>query len=384
MKVLIYASVASMIKQFNMPNIELLKSLGYQVDVACNFEFGSAMADDGMEIFKKKLKEINVNYYHIPIPRKIGDINNIRKSLIITKELLELNEYDLIHCHSPIGGVIARLANKKSKFYSKTTMIYTAHGFHFFKGAPKRNWLIYYPIEKYFSKFTDVIITINKEDYKTAQNKFKHPKIYKINGVGIEYNKIIEAKRDNNLRDKLKLQEKDLVIISVGELNSNKNHIVIINAIKKLNNKNVKYLIAGKGPLEDKIRNEITSNGLDDQIFLLGYRNDVYSICKIADVFAFPSKREGLGLAAIEGMAAGLFLITSNVHGINDYSINNVTGRCTEPTNINEFKEIINWCFSNLESVHKIGISNINRAKKYGVDIVETDMKKIYRSIKSE
>ena len=188
-KVLILASVASMIDQFNIPNIKLLQNIGYEVHVACNFEKGSSCSFEKIEILKELLKKLNVKCYQINFERNILKIGNNLKAYKEVKNILTENKYKFLHCHSPIGGVIGRIAGYKTQ----TKVIYTAHGFHFFKGAPLINWLLYYPIEKYLSKYTDILITINQEDYKRART-FSAKKVEYIPGVGIDIEKIKNIK----------------------------------------------------------------------------------------------------------------------------------------------------------------------------------------------
>lgn len=175
------ASVASMIDQFNMKNISLLKELGYGVDVACNFEIGSTSSQERVLVFKEELKELGVGVIHLPIPRKISAIGDIYKSYKMVKKLVEKEEYQIVHCHSPIGGVITRLACRKQR-KKGLKVIYTAHGFHFFSGAPWKNWLVFYPIEKWMARYTDVLITICKEDFNRARSKMQAKKLYILQG----------------------------------------------------------------------------------------------------------------------------------------------------------------------------------------------------------
>ena len=168
-RALILASVASMIDQFNMQNIQLLLDNGYDVDVVCNCKTGNTISDERIQDMIKRLADKGVPVIHVPIPRKISDVNGIKESLKQVKKLCDENHYNILHCHSPIGSVVARQAAKSAR-KNGTKVIYTAHGFHFYKGAPKKNWMIFYPIEKYYSKFTDTLITINKEDYEFAKN----------------------------------------------------------------------------------------------------------------------------------------------------------------------------------------------------------------------
>ena len=175
-KVLMLASVASMIDQFNMPNIQLLQELGYEVHVACNFEKGSTCTQERIQNLKQRLEHMGVEYFQIDFSRNVLRVNEIWKAYRQVERLLEKEKYSFIHCHSPIGGAVGRIAAHKTH----TKVIYTAHGFHFYKGAPLHNWLIYYPIEKWLSRYTDVLITINKEDYQRAKKKFHAKKTVKI------------------------------------------------------------------------------------------------------------------------------------------------------------------------------------------------------------
>ena len=198
-RALMLASVASMIDQFNMGNINILKEMGYQVDVACNFEFGSSTSQERVNIFRQELIQNNIKPYHLPIPRDIKKLKKMFISYNLVKKIINQNNYDIIHCHSPIGGVIARLANRNSR-NKGTKMIYTAHGFHFYKGAPLKNWLIYYPVERLLAKYTDVLIAINKEDFQSATSLLKVKRVEYLPGVGIDIDKFNGIEVDKELK----------------------------------------------------------------------------------------------------------------------------------------------------------------------------------------
>lgn len=379
-RALMYASVASMIQQFNMNNISLLQELGYKVDVACNFEFGSTISQEKIEQLKKDLTKIGVNYYHIPIPRKITDIKNIKKSFEISKDLMNKEKYDLIHCHSPIGGLICREANKHSENYENCRMIYTAHGFHFFKGNNPIKNFIFRTIEKYAARYTDTLITINKGDYAAAK-KFKlkkNGKVEYIPGVGIDVDKInsIQGNKEDLCKE-LNIPSDSMLVLSVGELNDNKNHKIIIESLPELSD-NIHYLICGVGPLKESHEQLSIELKVSERFHLLGYRSDVIRIMKSCDVFVFPSIREGLGLAALEAMACGLFLLTSSSGGIKEYSINNETGFLYKYDDQKGFREGIKWCLENYKKMKEIGQNNINRVEKYTISEVLKSTKKIY------
>lgn len=376
-RVLILASVASMIDQFNIPNIKLLQELGYSVDVACNFIKGSSCSEEQIEKLKNLLKKLEVEYYQIDFSRNIYKIDENFCAYRQVKKLMEKNNYSFVHCHSPIGGAIGRIA----AYCTKTPAMYTAHGFHFYQGASKKNWMIYYPIEKILSKITNCLITINSEDYELATKKFWTHNIKKIPGVGIDVDKFRNAMNSSNIKYELKISEKDFVLISVGEINENKNHRAIIEAMHILNNPQVKYLIVGMGTLEKTLEKLIMEYKLENQIFFLGFRDDVPQLLKSANAFCFPSKREGLGLAAIEAMASGLPLITSNVHGIKDYSVNGKTGYACAPNDYTEFAKSIHKLMVYSEEREKMGRYNTKISEKYSLKKVNLLMKQIYEEM---
>ncbi|NJE43791.1 glycosyltransferase family 4 protein [Massilimicrobiota sp. SW1139] len=377
-KVLILASVASMIDQFNMSNINILLSLEYEVHVACNFEKGNTCSVERVEKLKRKLEKLKVKYHQIDFTRSVFNISQDIKAYKQINKIMMENKYKFIHCHSPIGGVVGRLACKSTH----TKCIYTAHGFHFYKGGPAKSWLLFYPIEKYLSKYTDILITINEEDFSLAKSKFYASKVYKVPGVGVDTKKYIECNVDKEeYRKKLGINISDFVIISVGELSNRKNHSTIIKAISKLNNPKIKYLIVGMGNKKNDLEDLICKLHLEEKIFLLGFRSDIPELCHCADIYAFPSKREGLGLAAIEGMASGLPLLSSNINGINDYSINGKTGFSYSPDDYIGFSKGIEYFFQNPTKRQKISDINMNIAKKYDISNVDSIMLKIYKSM---
>ena len=313
-KALIVASVASMIEQFNMQNIQLLLDNGYDVDVVCNCKVGNTISDERVQDLISYLAKKGVSVIHVPIPRKISDVKGIIDSLLQVKKLCDKNIYKILHCHSPIGSVVARLAAKESREKNGTKVIYTAHGFHFYKGAPKQNWIIFYPIERVCAKLTDVLITINKEDYEFAKGHMKAGKVVYIPGVGIDTTKFkLEGFDKAQKRAEIGISENDIMIISVGELNQNKNHEVIVKAISKLEKEHIHYFIAGRGNNEHYLRKLSVSLGV--HLHLLGYRTDVIELLNTADIFALPSLREGLSVALMEAMAAGLPCIVSKIRG---------------------------------------------------------------------
>lgn len=383
-KVLIVASVASMIDQFNKENIKILQKMGYAVEVACNFEEGSTMSEEKINDLKNYLSEKNVKFYHIPVPRSLAKFNDIIKSRKNLKEIMESNKYKIIHCHSPIGGVITRSAAKKTR-KKGTKVIYTAHGFHFYKGAPVKNWLLYYPIEKYYARFTDVLLTINSEDFSTAKHINSKMKVYKIPGVGIDYEKCqvpFSYDKSKIIKEKLGIPEDAKVIISVGEINKNKNHMTAIEAISAID-KNIYYIICGIGEEKENLERIAEELNIRDKIIFLGYVTDKRPYYLIADMGVFLSRREGLGLAGLEIMAAGLPLISSYIGGIKDYTINEKTGyTVSNPLDVKSVAKSINSILDlKDEKLREIEEFNRSMARKFDKEIVNEKMHNIYLEI---
>ena len=314
-KMLMLATTAAMSEQFNKNNILILEEMGYEVHVAGNWEEGNPISNERLEQFKEWLAEHHGKWFHIPATRKPYDLKN---NFVAYKEVVRLikeYEYEFVHCHTPIGSVIGRIA----AHFTKTKIIYTAHGFHFYKGAPLLNWLLFYPVEWVLSYWTNILITINKEDFDRAKKKFHAKRIEYIPGVGVDVEGIrslIVNKEEK--RNELHLQESDIFLLSVGELIPRKNHELVIRALKQINDTRYKYFICGQGELKDYLQNLAKELGVENQVKLLGFRNDVLELCKVADIYIFPSHQEGLSVALMEAIAADATVICSRIRGNSD------------------------------------------------------------------
>ena len=372
-QVLMLASVASMIDQFNMPNIALLQKLGYHVDVACNFEQGNTCSDARVAELKSKLREMNVRCYQIDFARNIKCIGQNIKAYQQVKKLMEQNHYVFCHCHSPIGGVVARIAGHRTK----TKVIYTAHGFHFYKGAPIANWLMFYPVEKILSYWTDTLITINQEDYERAKKKFHAGKTYYLPGIGIDLERfhVGAAQTIQQKRQELGLQPQDVFLLSVGELSDRKNHVVVIEAMKQLIQRHpqLRYFICGQGEKKQELQQLIRKYHLEDHVKLLGFRTDVAELCQAADVFVFPSKQEGLPVALMEAMACGVPVVCSRIRGNTDLVKNGENGYLVSADQPEEYIQAIEkllQIWKNTEEVRQMRKNNRARIKQYSLQTV--------------
>ena len=369
-KAIILTTVPSTIEQFNMENIKLLKQLGYKVEVASNFNTTGNIDDNRLESFKKELEDMNVKIRNICFSRKLLTLNNL-KAYFQIKKLFKNENYLLIHCHTPICSVITRMVARKLR-KKGTKVIYTAHGFHFYKGASMLSWLIYYPIEKITARWTDCLITINEEDYNLAREKFKAKRIELINGIGVDENKFnfqMSGKEKKKIRESLNLADNDFVLIQVGELNKNKNQIMIIKAMKKLvkNNPKIKLLLVGKGTLKDFYVRKIKEYNLEDNIFLLGYRRDIPELLKISNCLISTSKREGLPVNLIEAAMCNLPIIATDCRGNRD-----IAKKVVEIDDVNALCENIENCIKDQNSYICKDVS------KYCLENIIERMKVIY------
>lgn len=367
MKILYVTTIGKTMRFFES-FIKVLLDEGHQVELAAN-EINSLVPEC--------YRGWNCNFHHIDFTRSPLSLGNV-KAYGQLKKLIEDGSYDIVHCHTPNASVITRLVCRK---YRKNGLrvFYTAHGFHFYKGAPKLNWLIYYPIEKICACFTDILITINKEDYALAKRKFHAGEVHYVPGVGIDLSRFVNIQVDRNVkRREIGVPEDAFLLLSVGELNENKNHHIIVRALARLNDKNVHYAIAGLGEKRDYLLQLAAELGVAEQVHLLGYRKDIPELNHSADIFCFPSRREGLGVSAIEAMACGLPVVSSNVHGINDYSENGVTGYKCAPNDVEGFSKAIQSLKEDESLRQLMGSKNALLVHKYDVKTINLLLKNTY------
>ena len=370
-KVLFVAKVVrSHIATFHLPYLKMFKEMGWKTAVAAHNDY-----NDPRDCVIPNCD----TYFDVPFERFPLSPNNVT-SYRQLKKIIDAGEYDIIHCHTPVSAMITRLAALSARKRG-TKVIYTAHGFHFFKGAPLINWLLYFPVEWFLARYTDALITINKEDYARAQ-KFAAKKVYYVPGVGIDTKKFAvdpETKREKRaaIRTELGIPDDAIVLLSVGEVNENKNHRVVIEALSKLEEKNVHYIICGRGELEDSHKNLAKQLGLEGRVHLTGYRNDVADFYQAADVFVFPSLREGLPVAVMEAMASGLPIVCNDIRGCADLIENDVNGTILVESNGNSYASAISTYLDN-SICRRISMINQKQASAFDLNVVAQQYRLIY------
>lgn len=366
-KVLFVATVVKgHISKFHIPYLKMFQEAGWETAVAARNDYESS-SDCKIPFCD--------TYYDVLFERSPFKIANI-KAFLRLKEIVEQGEYDIIHCHTPVGAILTRLAAIKARKQG-TKVFYTAHGFHFYKGAPLKNWLLYFPAEWLCAHFTDVLVTINQEDYALAQKHMKAKKVAYVPGVGIDLKRFTDISVDREKkREELGVPSDAILLLSVGDLNKNKNHQIIIRAMACLNNPKIKYIIAGTGEEAERLVGLAKSLGLENRVVLLGYRTDIADLCYAADIFCFPSYREGLGLAAIEAMACGLKVIAAENRGTREFIFSGKNGILCQAGDMRGFAEAIDYVMRG--EVLANAENNMETLKVYSVEYVISAMRRLY------
>ena len=315
-RVLYVTTVSRTINAFLIPHIEMLLENGYEVHCACSID----------KPIDEELLNKGVKVFEVPFSRNPLGIGNI-KAFEKLSELQRLYSYDIVHVHTPIASIYGRLLKIN---YDNIKTIYTAHGYHFFKGGSKLGWFIYYPIEKLMAKLTDVIININSEDYKITKKRLKPKKSYFVKGVGIDlttYKSLSEVEKLRK-REELGLSQEDYIVIMIAELNENKNQIQLIKAMELLKDDypNIKAICIGEGNRIEELKDEVEKRGLKGRVKFLGFRTDVNDLINISDMGVLLSYREGLPRNIMELMANGKKVLATNIRGCRDLVSNNIVG----------------------------------------------------------
>ncbi|MBR5309849.1 MAG: glycosyltransferase family 4 protein [Oscillospiraceae bacterium] len=371
MKILYVTTISLTMNSFFKPHIDMLVKEGHKVDIACNYKD---------LVLDNLYSELGCDFFQIDFSRSPLSFNNV-KAFFQLKKIIKDGGYDIVHCHTPNAAVITRLVCRKFR-KNGLKVFYTAHGFHFYKGAPKFNWLFFYPVEKICSKFTDKLITINKEDYELAKSKFYAKEVHYIPGVGVDLSRFenVQVNKSDKRRE-TGVPEDAILLLSVGELNENKNHQVVIKALTQIDNKNIHYAIAGIGDKKEYLLNLAKELGLSDRVHLLGYRNDVAELYKAADIFCFPSIREGLGLAAVEAMACGLPVVAADNRGTRSFIEDETNGFICKYDDEKNFADVCVRIITDSNLKNKIAVEGIYTAKKFSQKKVLQIIQQIHNSL---
>ena len=357
---------------FSGSALEAAKSLNFVFFAGANR--AQATADD----MKCDEEKYGIHMLHIPICRSPYSYQNIKAYKQLCN-IIRDNKIDYIHCNTPVGGLLGRLAGKKC---GVKKVIYQAHGFHFYKGAPKRNWLLYYPVEKWLARYTDALITINQEDYELAQKNFRlrnNGNVYYVPGVGIDTTQYAsdDAVRQRKRKD-LDVNNESVFLISMGDLNKNKSYATAIRAVAAANNPNLHYFICGTGPEENTLKKLAKKLGVFSQVHFLGFRSDIKELLCASDIFLFTSRREGLSRSMMEAMASGLPCIASRIRGNTDLLEGIDGGFLCQTNDFADYADKINRLAGDETLRKRMGDNNRIAIRKFSMDTVVDSIKDIY------
>jgi len=373
MKRILISSTDVMMYLFLLPHVKYLASNNYHIDVACS-SADEYKGEGYQKIIRDQLPK-NSKYFHISSERSPYSSGNI-KGYRQLREIIKDNDYDLVWTNEPVMGVITRLAASKFR-KNGLKVLYLAHGYHFFKGAPTLNW-IYYPAEKFCSYLTDLMVMINLEDFEFTKRHFSGNQVRHIDGIGFDVSKydnvsvdVVEKRKD------LGVGSDDILVLSAGELMTRKNHEVMIEAIALANDPRIKYVICGIGDRLEFLKDLTNKLGISDSVSFIGLRYDIPELLKVADIFAHPSKREGLGIAPLEAMASGLPIVTSNIQGIKDYSVNGLTGFSLDPSDSEGFSIAICKLVADAGLRKKMGEHNMQAVRKWSIENSTSQVERI-------
>lgn len=389
-KVLLVTHVSGFVPQFEMNNVRILQSMGYEVHYASNFNMPSYGTDN------HRLDGTGIICHQIDFVRSPFD----KRNLHVYRQMAALmcrEDFSLVHCHTPMGGVMARLAAHAT---GTGPVIYTAHGFHFFKGASWKNWLFYYPMEKFLSRYTDQQLCINWEDYELAKRKFHARYVDYVPGVGIDHSQFrLPGDKERQMkRESLGVLPDQVVLLTSGEMIPRKNQKVLFRMLARMKDEldrsayeKLHLLLCGHGELNEHLHELADKLGITDHISFLGYREDMLEIFGASDIFLFPSFQEGLPRAMLEAMASGLPVICSEIRGNADLmgdrwteSANQRMKLCPGGIMLNHFQDADVWAealrdmLSKRSSWKEMGEACIMRSREFDLDVVEKKMREIY------
>ena len=366
-KVLVLATTDNMITQFLIPHMNHLQELGAKVECACSktgkwfdqIEKEGFICHD-IKFARNPLRLVNIKGY-----------NNLKK---LQKE----KGFDIIYCQQPVGGLMGRLLGRKFK----KPVIYTSHGFHFYKGCSLKNKLLYKNAEKWLAKYTDVLITINDEDYEAAK-KLKAKKVCKISGIGYDTSKFKDLDFDREVfKESLGVKKDEKIVLSVSEMIKRKNYETMIKVISNLRYENFKYLICGVGVLQESLKEKVKKLGLEDKVKFLGYRKDIAKIMAVSDVFLHCSFHEGLTMSIMEAMNCSLPVVCSNVRGNKDLIDNEKGGLLYDPCDVKGITEGVKKLLDDGVLRSQFGVYNKLSVKKYSIENVKKELENIYNGIR--
>lgn len=373
-KALLVTRVSGFVPQFEMNNVRILQEMGYEVHYAANYQQVVYGKDNS------RLMNTGIIRHQIPFGCSPFSPDSWRCYRQL-KELLQKENFDLIHCHMPITGILTRMAAhkvEKKQAEQHVPVLYTAHGFRFFKGAPLANWTYYIP-ERYLARYTDCLLLNNQEDYERAKRFPVRGSIEYIPGVGMR--PLPEPDPSFDLHSHFDIPADHKIIVSVGELSEIKNHMTVIKAMDRFRRDAATCLICGQGPLEQELEKAIHEMHLEHKVILAGYCENIPDILQQSDLFVFPSIREGLPVSMMEAMQAGLPVLAADIRGNHDLIEDGKGGFLFDENLTEDYVRGIRYFLDYPKEAVRMGKWNKERVKNFDIRIVSEKMREIYKGL---
>jgi len=365
-KVLFCATVDYHFKAFHLPFFRWFHEQGWEVHTAANGQLELPYVDQA---------------HSIPIQRSPFHVRN-RLAYVELKKLLAKEHYDFIHCHTPMGGVIGRLAAKSTRKQG-TKVLYTAHGFHFWQGAPLQNWLLYYPIERWLAGYTDALITINGEDFKRADRlSNERASVYYVPGMGVDMKRFapVDEKEKQRLRAAYGFSPEDFIVLCAGELNVNKNQGMLIKACAQLsrNIPNVRIVFAGEGTMRPKYEKLVCELHLEKHVRFAGFCKQIEEWMHLSDVCVSTSLREGLGMNLLEAMSAEKPVIATENRGHCELVKHGINGFLVKPHDVMGLADYLQQLYHKKDQLPLMGKAGRSMAHAFAQEQTLSSMEEIY------
>lgn len=373
-KVLYVTTVGGFLPQFEKNDVRIMQEMGYEVHYASNFRNPVYPVDEN------QLRGQGIRLHQIDVSKSPFCLRRNARAVRQLKRIIDGEGIGVVHCHNPMGGVAGRVAARFSK--ASPYVVYTAHGLHFYRGAPLLNWLLFYPAEKFLARWTDAVVTINREDYLRVKRRFRLKPggiVRQIPGVGVDLGRF--CRRPGTAADKRKelgIPEEAFHVVTAAELNGNKNQKVVIEAIAGLGKGDVYYSLCGRGPSGERLRKLASECRLGDRVRLLGYRTDMEEILQTADAFAFPSIREGLGIAAVEALACGVPLVVSDNRGTREYAEDGVNSLVCVARDAESFRRALGRLYGDRKYRERLAAGCRRTAERFSGEETTEAMRAVY------
>ena len=367
--VLVVCHLGRHYRKFGYYDIRTFSEAGYKVSFAANFS----------ESEQDRVDADSLTLINLPFKRRPIEYANLT-SLVKLYHIIKDKKYTFVHCESPVGGVITRIA---CIFAGYKNVYYTAHGFHFYRGAPVVNWILYFPIEFILNLFTKKTIVINQEDFLLAKRLFINKSIFYLPGIGLNVANVVNTRICRGEKN-INFSDNDIVIISVGELSKRKNQIVLLKAMDYLNKTgllrkfSIKTLIVGTGDDEKYLRTYVANHGLSEIVVLLGQRKDVRSLLELSDIYVSTSRMEGLPISVLEAMDAKLPLILSNCRGNRELVEEGYNGYLFQFDEYKTLAERIVEMAVDRKKRMEYGEASYKKVDMYRFENIKTDIKRAF------